>query len=62
VPISASSSPVARTIGGSAAPFADGVDFLEHASVNFLIAVALGWSLKSRTRFSMVLPARRIGR
>lgn len=35
--------------------FADSVDFLEDASVNFLIAVALGWSATSRARVGMAL-------
>jgi Co/Zn/Cd efflux system component len=40
---------------GSVALFADSVDFLEDASVNFLILVALGWSLRMRARVGMVL-------
>ena len=40
---------------GSVALFADSVDFLEDASVNLLIAVALGWSPRSRARLSMLL-------
>jgi Co/Zn/Cd efflux system component len=40
---------VARTIG-SVALFADSVDFLEDASVNLLIALALGWSAAARAR------------
>jgi Co/Zn/Cd efflux system component len=35
--------------------FADCVDFLEDASVNFLIAIALGWSATSRARVGMAL-------
>jgi Co/Zn/Cd efflux system component len=35
--------------------FADSVDFLEDASVNFLIAIALGWSAISRARVGMAL-------
>jgi len=35
--------------------FADSVDFLEDASVNFLIAVAIGWSLRNRARVGMML-------
>jgi Co/Zn/Cd efflux system component len=35
--------------------FADSVDFLEDASVNFLILLALGWSLKARARIGMCL-------
>jgi len=35
--------------------FADSVDFLEDASVNFLIAIALGWSATRRARVGMAL-------
>jgi len=35
--------------------FADSVDFLEDASVNFLIAIALGWSATNRARVGMAL-------
>ncbi len=35
--------------------FADSVDFLEDASVNLLILVALGWSVRSRARVGMAL-------
>jgi len=35
--------------------FADSIDFLEDAAVNFLIVVALGWSLKKRARVGMLL-------
>ena len=35
--------------------FADSIDFLEDASVNFLIAIALGWSATSRARVGMAL-------
>jgi Co/Zn/Cd efflux system component len=45
---------VARAIG-SVSLFADSIDFLEDASVNFLILVALGWTLKNRARLGMVL-------
>ena len=45
---------VALTIG-SVSLFADSVDFLEDASVNFLIAIALGWSATSRARVGMAL-------
>lgn len=45
---------VARAIG-SVALFADSVDFLEDASINFLILVALGWSLRLRARVGMLL-------
>lgn len=40
---------------GAVTLFADSVDFLEDASVNFLILLALGWSLKARARMGMVL-------
>ena len=40
---------------GSVSLFADSVDFLEDASVNLLIMLALGWSLKQRARLGMVL-------
>ena len=45
---------VALTIG-SVSLFADSVDFLEDASVNLLIAIALGWSATSRARVGMAL-------
>lgn len=45
---------VARAIG-SVALFADSVDFLEDASVNFLILAALGWSAARRARTGMAL-------
>ncbi len=45
---------VALTIG-SVSLFADSVDFLEDASVNFLILVALGWSAVRRARMGMAL-------
>jgi Co/Zn/Cd efflux system component len=35
--------------------FADGIDFLEDASINFLILIALGWSARRRARVGMVL-------
>lgn len=47
---------VARAIG-SVSLFADSVDFLEDASVNFLILAALGWSARSRARVGMSLAA-----
>lgn len=40
---------------GSVSLFADSVDFLEDASVNFLIAIALGWSAINRARLGMIL-------
>jgi Co/Zn/Cd efflux system component len=45
---------VARTIG-SVSLFADSIDFLEDASVNFLILVALAWTARSRARVGMAL-------
>ena len=42
---------------GSVSLFADSVDFLEDASVNLLISVALGWSARDRARLGMVLSA-----
>jgi Co/Zn/Cd efflux system component len=42
---------------GSVALFADSVDFLEDASVHFLIAVALGWPARKRARVGMALAA-----
>jgi Co/Zn/Cd efflux system component len=45
---------VARAIG-SVSLFADSIDFLEDASVNLLIAVALGWSATGRARIGMAL-------
>jgi Co/Zn/Cd efflux system component len=40
---------------GSVALFADSIDFLEDASVNLLILLALGWSLRARSRVGMAL-------
>ena len=45
---------IAQSIG-SVSLFADSVDFLEDASLNILIAVALGWSDRNRARLGMVL-------
>lgn len=45
---------VATSIG-SVSLFADSVDFLEDASVNFLIVAALGWSARNRARMGMGL-------
>lgn len=42
---------------GSVALFADSIDFLEDASVNVLIFVALGWSAARRARVGMALAA-----
>jgi Co/Zn/Cd efflux system component len=35
--------------------FADSIDFLEDASINFLIFVAVGWSAAGRARVGMLL-------
>ena len=40
---------------GSVSLFADSIDFLEDASVNFLILVALGWSTHRRSLVGMAL-------
>jgi Co/Zn/Cd efflux system component len=40
---------------GSVSLFADSVDFLEDASVNILIFLALGWSIRARARVGMAL-------
>jgi Co/Zn/Cd efflux system component len=40
---------------GSVSLFADSIDFLEDASINFLIAFALGWGARSRARLAMLL-------
>ena len=40
---------------GSVSLFADSIDFLEDASVNLLIAIALGWSAIRRARLGMAL-------
>ena len=40
---------------GSVALFADSIDFLEDASVNFLIFFALGWSAARRAKVGMAL-------
>jgi len=40
---------------GSVSLFADSIDFLEDASVNLLIALALGWSAVDRARLGMAL-------
>ncbi|GAC1632216.1 MAG: cation diffusion facilitator family transporter [Nevskia sp.] len=40
---------------GSVSLFADSVDFLEDASINILIAFALGWSATNRARLGMAL-------
>lgn len=45
---------VARHIG-SVSLFADSIDFLEDASVNFLVLAALGWSTQRRAGVGMFL-------
>jgi len=40
---------------GSVSLFADSVDFIEDASVNFLILFALAWSIRTRARVGMML-------
>jgi Co/Zn/Cd efflux system component len=40
---------------GSVSLVADSIDFLEDASVNFLIAIALAWSATNRARVGMAL-------
>ena len=45
---------VARTIG-SVSLFADSIDFLEDASVNFLVLVALGWTAHQRAAVGFLL-------
>jgi Co/Zn/Cd efflux system component len=40
---------------GSVSLFADSIDFLEDTSVNLLILLALGWSLRVRSRIGMAL-------
>lgn len=45
---------VARAIG-SVALFADSIDFLEDASINLLIVMALAWSARMRARVGMAL-------
>jgi len=47
---------MARRIG-SVSLLADSVDFLEDASVNLIIAFALGWSARSRARVGLLLAA-----
>jgi len=42
---------------GSVALFADSVDFLEDASINILIAVAIGWRARRRAMLGMALAA-----
>ncbi|ODM75063.1 cation transporter [Bradyrhizobium elkanii] len=40
---------------GSVSLFADSIDFLEDASVNFSILVGLGWTIRNRARLGMAL-------
>jgi Co/Zn/Cd efflux system component len=40
---------------GSVSLFADSVDFLEDASINILIAIAIGWTARRRAFLGMVL-------
>jgi Co/Zn/Cd efflux system component len=40
---------------GSVSLFADSIDFLEDASVNLLILLAIGWTLKARSRLGFLL-------
>ena len=47
---------VARSIG-SVSLFADSIDFLEDATVNGLILIALGWSARRRSIVGMLLAA-----
>ena len=42
---------------GSVSLFADSIDFLEDASLNILIAIALGWTARNRARLGMGLAA-----
>ncbi|MDF0491385.1 cation transporter [Sphingomonas sp. H39-1-10] len=47
---------VAQSIG-SVSLFADSVDFLEDAAVNFLIFAAMGWTMRRRAKVGMALSA-----
>src|SRR5258708_33116067 len=47
---------VARSIG-SVSLFADSIDFLEDATINGLILVALGWSARRRSIVGTILAA-----
>src|SRR6266850_4043856 len=40
---------------GSVSLFADSIDFLEDASVNFLILAALSWNARNRARVGMAV-------
>jgi Co/Zn/Cd efflux system component len=40
---------------GSVSLFDDSIDFLEDASVNFLILIALGWGARRRSQVGIVL-------
>lgn len=45
---------MARAIG-SVSLLADSIDFLEDASVNVLVLMAIGWSARSRTRVASIM-------
>jgi Co/Zn/Cd efflux system component len=45
----------AARLAGSVSLFADSIDFLEDASVNFLILAALNWPARRRAQVGMVL-------
>lgn len=45
---------VAQAIG-SVSLFADSIDFLEDASVNFLVLIALGWTVQRRASLGLLL-------
>lgn len=42
---------------GSVSLFADSIDFLEDTALNFLVLLALGWSLQARARVGLLLAA-----
>ena len=42
---------------GSVSLFADSIDFLEDATINLLIVLAVGWSLRKRSAMGMLLAA-----
>src|SRR5690349_3465951 len=46
---------VAAQLAGSVSLFADSIDFLEDASVNFLILAALNWPPRRRAQVGMAL-------
>lgn len=45
---------IAKKIG-SVSLFADSIDFLEDASINFLIAIAIAWSARNRAKLGMAM-------